>query len=103
MLVGVFWFLRAFYINIGCIFSLWNIDGPGRVSCSFWVLAFQIILCVVGMIVYIFVAWWYQKRRKDEDYDVHAVVEATYDRVLKQREKGFHYDDSTLIIVEMPD
>ena len=39
------------------------------------------------------------KRRKDEDYDVHTVVEATYDRVLKQRElheKGFNYDDSTL-------
>ena len=103
MLVGIFWFLRAFYINIGCIFSLWDIGGPGKVSCSFWVLAFQVILCVVGLIVYIFVARWYQKRRKDEDYDVHAVVEATYDRVLKQREKEFHHDDTTLIIVEMPD
>ena len=106
MLVGVFWFIRAFYINISRIFSLWNIDGPGRVSCSFWVLVLQIILCVVGMIVYIFVSRWYQKRRKDEDYDVHAVVEATYNRVLKQRElheKGFNYDDSTLIIVEMAD
>ena len=64
MLVGVFWFIRAFYINISRIFSLWNIDGPGRVSCSFWVLVFQIILCVVGMIVYIFVSRWYQKDAK---------------------------------------
>ena len=69
-------------------------------------LAFQNILCVVEMIVYMFISRWYQKRRKDEDYDVHAVVNATYDRVLKQRElheKGFNYDDSTLIIVEFAD
>ena len=46
------------------------------------------------------------KRHKGEDYDVHAVARATYDRVLKQREyheKRFNYDDSTLTIVEIAD
>ena len=46
------------------------------------------------------------KRHKDEDYDVHEVVKATYDRMLKRRElheMGFNYDDSTLIIVKIAD
>ena len=27
--------------------------------------------------IYIFVTKWYQRRSKDEDYEVHAVVKAT--------------------------
>ena len=96
MLLGILWFLRALYINIGGLFSLWNIDGPGKISCSFWVLSVQIIICVVGMIVYVFVAKWYQKRRKDEDYDVHATVEAIYNRVLStKKELSFEYTEET--------
>ena len=49
-------FVLFILIYISRIFSLWNIDGPGRVSCSFWVLAFQNILCVVEMIVYMFIS-----------------------------------------------
>ena len=86
MLLGIYWFLRSLYTNIGGLFSLWNIDGPGKISCRFWILSVQIIICVVGMIVYVFVAKWYRKRRKDEDYDVHATVEATYHRMLENRE-----------------
>ena len=109
MLVGIFWFIRAVYINIGSLFSLWNIEGPGRVSGSFWVLVLQVILCVVGMMVYIHVARWYKKRRKDEDYDVHAVVEATYNRRFQQNnesdEKEFYvvHDDSSLTILKIAD
>ena len=44
------------------------------------------------MIVYVFVAKWYQKRRKNEDYDVHATVEAIYERVLStKKELSFEY------------
>ena len=82
MLLGIFWFIRVLYINIGCIFSLWNVGGPGKIPDTFWVLILQVIVCAVGMIVYVLVARWYQRRRKDEDYDVHTVVEETYDRVL---------------------
>ena len=82
MLLGIFWFIRVLYINIGCIFSLWHVSGPGKIPDTFWVLILQVIVCAVGMIVYAVVARWYQRRRKDEDYNVHTVVEETYDRVL---------------------
>ena len=109
MLVGIFWFIRAVYINIGSLFSLWNIEGPGRVSCSFWVLVLQVILCVVGMMVYIHIARWYKKRHKDEDYDVYAVVEATYNRRFQRNnesyEKEFYVvqNDSSLTILKIAD
>ena len=30
MLLGIFWLLSALYVNIGRVFTLWNISGPGR-------------------------------------------------------------------------
>ena len=88
------------YINIGGIFIYWNIGGPGRISCSFWVLLLQIGICIIGMIIYIFVARWYQRRRKDEDYEVHAVVKATYDHILESRQEE-QYPESTLKVLSV--
>ena len=48
MIVGIFFSIRALYVNIGSIFISWNISGPGRISCSFWVLLSQIGICVIG-------------------------------------------------------
>ena len=86
MIVGTLWFIRTLYVNIGRMFFFWNIGGPGRVSCSFWVLLIQIGICIIGMIIYIFIARWYQRRRRDEDYEVHAVINATYDHILENRQ-----------------
>ena len=54
-------------------------------------------MCVLGLIVYIFVARWYQKRHKDEDYEVRVVIEATFDNVFQQRQDE-NYSDSTYSI-----
>ena len=100
MIVGTLWFIRTLYVNIGRMFFFWNIGGPGRVSCSFWVLLIQIGICIIGMIIYIFVARWYQRRRKDEDYEVHAVVKATYDRFLESRQEE-QYPENTFIVIDV--
>ena len=84
MIVGTVWFIETLYLNIGGIFIYWNIGGP--VSSSFWVLLIQIGICIIGMIIYIIVARWYQRRRKDEDYEVHTVINATYDHILENRQ-----------------
>ena len=42
MIVGTFFSIRNLYANIGGNFIYWNIGGPGRISCSFWVLLSQI-------------------------------------------------------------
>ena len=99
MIVGTYWFFGNLYANIGHIFIYWNIGGPGRVSCSFWVLLLQIGICIIGMIIYIFVARWYQRRRKDEDYEVHAVVKATYDHILENRQEE-QYSESTFTVID---
>ena len=99
MIVGTYWFFRTLYVNIGRVFIFWNIGGPGRISCSFWVLLSQIGICIIGMIIYIFVARWYQRRRKDEDYEVHAVVKATYDHILENRQEE-QYSESTFTVID---
>ena len=87
MIVGTLWFIHALYVTIGHMFIFWNISG--HVSCSFWVLLIQIGICIIGMIIYMLVARWYRRRRKNEDYEVHAVVNATYDHILENRQEQY--------------
>ena len=100
MIVSTYWFIQNMYVTIGRIFIFWNIGGPGRVSCSFWVLLIQIGICIIGLIIYIFVARWYQRRRKDEDYEVHAVVKATYDHIFENRQEE-QYPESTFTVIDV--
>ena len=100
MILGTYWFFRALYLNIGRAFIFWNIGGPGRVSCSFWVLLSQIVICIIGMIIYIFIARWYQRRRKNEDYEVHAVAKATYDHIFENRQDE-QYSESIFTVIDV--
>ena len=100
MIVGTFYSIRNLYINIGGIFIYWNIHGPGRISCSFWVLLIQVVICIIGMIIYMYVARWYRRRRKDEDYEVHAVIKATYDRIFESRQEE-QYPESTYTVIDV--
>ena len=38
------------------------------------------------MVTFLLVSRWYQHRKKGEDYDIHAVLEATYERVFDHSE-----------------
>ena len=46
MLTGMFWLVRAIYINIGAYllmpFTNFDLNGPGRLDCSFWSLSTQL-------------------------------------------------------------
>ncbi len=42
-------------------------------------------LSLVGFVVYCLLARWYKMRVRDEEYNVHRVVEEVYDRYLSQR------------------
>ena len=42
-------------------------------------------LSLVGFVLHCLQATWYKKRVREEDYDVHRVVEEVYDRYLSQR------------------
>ncbi len=42
-------------------------------------------LSLVGFVLHCLLATWYKRRVREEDYDVHRVVEEVYDRYLSQR------------------
>ncbi len=42
-------------------------------------------LSLVGFVVYCLLACWYKMRVRDEEYNIHRVVEEVYDRYLSQR------------------
>ena len=90
MLSGVLWFIRGFYLNIGALFalpfSLWTIDGPDRLSCSFWILVFEVLLCIIGFIVFWYVSRHYKRRIRRETYLYQEAIEAHVDRLLQQEE-----------------
>ena len=39
-------------------------------------------ICLIGFILYCLLARWYKRRVRDEEYNVHRVVEEVYDRYL---------------------
>ena len=87
MLTGVFYLIRGVYTSIGPYlqlpFSLKNINGPGKISCSFWILLVQIIICITGTCVYLYVMKWYSRRRRGEDYFAAKVIEEKYDNYFR--------------------
>ena len=83
MLTGFYFSMRSFYGSIGSlitiIFTNVNVRGPADLSCSFYVLTIQIVICVAGYAVYIIVARWYKRRKRNDDYNTMAVLEKTYE------------------------
>ena len=86
ILVGISWFIQALYVNIGAWiqlpFAQFTLDGPGKLSCIFWVLMINLIILLIGLAVFIYAAKKYRKRKRGEDYNYQNVIEDTYARVL---------------------
>lgn len=87
MLIGAYYFLRSVYLNIGgwlmTPFSQETIDTHvGRLSCTFWTLLIPIVVSMVGGMVFLVAVSWYQKRQRDDEFNLHKVTEDTYDKML---------------------
>ena len=84
MLTGFYFSMRSFYSSIGgliiIVFTNVYVRGPADLSCSFYVLTIQIVICVAGFAVHIFVACWYKRRKHNDDYDTMAVLEKKYEK-----------------------
>ena len=102
MLTGMFWLIRAIYINIGVFllipFTYWELNGPGKISCSFWSLLIQLFICVFGLITYLVASRWYKQRQREESYDIYMrnIVEDNYMRVLANANTN---DDKDVIFI----
>ena len=109
MLIGIFWFIRASYINIGAIitspfFTVPHVTGPGNLTCTFWPLLLQFLILVIGGAVYIMVTTkWYQRRQKGDAYDLQTTVESYYIRMMdielknNDAENDINIDEVTII------
>ena len=86
MLTGSFWLIQAVYINIGAIiqipFSALTLDGPGKLPCTFWILLLNLVIGIVGLVVFFIAAKKYKARKKDDNYDYRRSIEETFERVL---------------------
>ena len=91
MLTGMFWLVRAIYINIGAFllipFTNLDLNGPGSLNCSFWSLFTQFVICVIGLIVHLILSKWYKPRQREENYDTYnrRVLEDNYMRLFDGR------------------
>ena len=87
MVTGVFWFIRAVYMNIGGIIVIpFHVQGltVSKLTCTFWYLLLQIIICALGGMIFLCTAKRYQWRKRDEDFFLRNEVEKVYDRILSQ-------------------
>ena len=85
MVTGVFWFIRATYMNIGGILvNPFHVEGltVSKLTCTFWNLLVQIMICVVGGVVFQYTVKRYQWRKRDEEFFSQSKVEDVYDRAL---------------------
>ena len=94
MLTGMFWFIRGVYINIGSLlflpFFFSDINGPSKLSCSFWSLSIQFIICIIGLIVYGYVSRCYKLRQRESNYDasMRIVIENIFIEALDAEESA---------------
>ena len=90
MLCGIFWLLRGLYMNIGGLisapFTIEDVNGPGKLSCSSWILFTQLAISIIGVIVFLIVVTKYEKRKKKDEYNYYVVVEEHYDQFLRNKQ-----------------
>ena len=83
------------------LFANLDLNGPGRLSCSFWSLFTQLVICVIGLTVYLVFSKWYKPRRRQENYNTHIrrVLEDNYMKLFDDRMYGSN-SRSEIFVVE---
>ena len=83
MLVGLFLLGRRCFIALGNFFSFIFVDHP---LCSLW---FWLLMTIVGSVsvpLYAIIAKRYQKRKRQEIFNYHAMIEAVIERDIRHDE-----------------
>ncbi len=72
MLTGIFYLVRGIYIAIGHYiqvpFLYLDSMQVSRLSCSFWIILINLIVCIVGLIVYVLVYSWYNRQIRGDHF-----------------------------------
>ena len=85
MLTGIFYLIRGVYNSVGLYIQviLKNVNSIGSITCTFWILLLQIVICISGFCIFLFVLKWYSKRRRSEEYYAAKVIEEKFDSYFK--------------------
>ncbi len=78
---AVFLYIVSLAINTSLTISLRHGNNWFNVIVIFTALS------LIGFVLYCFLARWYKMRVRDEEYNVHRMVEEVYDKYLSQREQ----------------
>ena len=91
MLIGLFWFLRAIFIDIGSALSIMILKlhpkGPSKLSCTSWFMLILGVILVSGFVLYALLAHWYVKRVRDDELNLRTEVEEHFERQLRNEAK----------------
>jgi hypothetical protein len=110
ILMGTFWSLQTVFLSLGSLVQLpfvySNADSSEKsydhiyscMSDNVWVYLINLLVLIVGFVVYIVCAWKYKRRQRDDGYYYHTVIEDTYARILDREEMIINSSSQTLEI-----
>ena len=80
MITGIFWSLVIFYRSIGRVLLLPFFYNPystfdDKMSCSFYSLIIQCLICIVGLLLYFLASRRYKQRQREDCYDANMRTE----------------------------
>ena len=95
LMIGTFFALRGIFQLVGALIFMfpfigWNLSSPFP-SCGFVYFLVNIVVALLGIVVYIWVARKYQNRQRDEPDNVYRYAEEYYAKA--QDEPNYDYDD----------
>jgi hypothetical protein len=111
ILMGTFWSLQTVFLSLGSLVQLpfvySNADSSEKsydhiyscMSDNVWVYLINLLVLIVGFVVYIVCAWKYKRRQRDDGYYYQNVIEDTYGRILDREETI--YISQTLEIISL--
>ena len=107
MITGFFFLVRAVYLFFGSLltlpFQLISLDGPYKFTCSFWILLVETIICLVGVLLYVYLSRKYRRRQRGEHYDMHAIIEENFARALDRELETSDTPSEVYIVVSEDD
>ena len=105
MLIGLFWFLRAIYIDVSSGITLafqyrHVINGPSVLSCTTWFTLLFGLIAIIGLIVYVLVARWYVLRVRDDDLNLRTTIEEHIEQQIIREEEYLKTRDAYDVIID---
>jgi hypothetical protein len=111
ILMGTFWSLQTVFLSLGSLVQLpfvySNADSSEKsydhiyscMSDNVWVYLINLLVLIVGFVVYIVCAWKYKRRQRDDGYYYQNVIEDTFVRILNRQDMNINSNSQSIEIL----